>query len=411
MVINSEKHTKLEALLRTDENELSLAIKETGEANKKSQGAGYVVSGYFRLINAEPDADLGQRFSHYEKEVNMVLGQARETATYYLYGSSNVMSLQRQILGLNTTIISECESQLAYLQVLRQFGALMNTNDAVEMIDQLISNGERAKNAAYAVERELSRVEQDVRNQSNAMKALSEKIGNESQLLSNELKDLRYRLNSYDTQIEILELRIAETTEEVQQSSKVVATALVLRRVIRSVIRGVAFIRTIREHGEELDELAVLHERRSEVFEQLASKEEAMALVSGYDQNLEAIAYRSKHAAHELTNMGNAWASQGDTFRQIKNRTISENASVWILLAELDAAERDINNALQVAKIIREQMTSIPFVQEQQMTVYELYRRGRTTMRSDEWEYPDENVAVIVQSLIKKYVNRERRAV
>lgn len=409
MVSNSEEQNNLETLLITDENELSLAIEETSESNKKCQASGYVVAGYFRLILTEPPAVLGQRFIQYEKETNRILVEARNTATRYLHGSANVTSLQRQILGLNTTIISECENQLIYLRVMINLQNSLSTNEAVEMINELIVEGQKGKQAASIVERELTTVEQDVIRQKMAMNTVAVNIGEGSEHLAKELSHLRNELKNYDTQIEILELQIAEVTEQIQTAVKVYVTARVVRRVIRSVIRGIAFIRTIRERNAELDALAILHQRRGSVIDQLIIKEEAMALVSGHSQNIESITHRSRQAIHQLANMGNAWSLQEAALTRIRTITIQQDAGPRLIMTGLKYAETAINETLRLARLITQQMTSIPFVQEPEMTVSEVYSSGRTTMPSNEWEYPDDNIAVKVQALTQKY-NRERIA-
>jgi len=280
MTFTEAEQAKIQKRFSEVQNIIDEAVSYLGESNDSCQGAGYVVSGYFRCILEEPDADLGAPFVKYENEINMILSQLRWIATLYIYGHSSAIPTtptHSDIITVNLDVISYCNFYLSVLEVLRMPGMQFSTAETVEVINDISERADRGRAAALALQGRLNQHGSDLTTQSNSMRGVVDRLGGSAGLLGGEIDRYRGELDQLDVDIETKEQAIStKESEQGISSTKVVTTAILVRGIVRRIIRGVAFIRSVRETGGALrelrDALANLHRRRADVYVSIAKK-------------------------------------------------------------------------------------------------------------------------------------------
>jgi hypothetical protein len=400
------------------ENIIDQAVSYLGESNDSCQGAGYVVSGYFRSILEEPNANLGTPFSKYENQINTILGQLRWIATLYIYGHSSAIPptpTHSDIIRVNLDVISYCNFYIAVLDVLQMPGMEFSTAETVEVINEISARAAQGQVAALALQARLNQHGSDLTTQSNSMRSVVDSLGNSVGVVSGEMDRYRDKLEDLDDQIEDKEQRIStKESEQGISSTKVVATAVLVRGIVRRIIRGVAFIRSVRETGgllrELRDALANLHSRRADVYTSIAKREAALASAESYDDHIRIQGERTRQAVLYMSNMANSWGSQSAALEQLSDITVAENAGSFLLRVTLRYAETSINAVLTEARRIHQEMLNVPFYEEPVSTLPEVYLMGKSSARSTEWKYPNSEIEVIKRSLLEKYGKGQRSA-
>lgn len=411
----TEEQVKIQKRFSSVTGVLDQAILYLGESNGSCQGSGYVVSGYFRGVLEELDADLGERFRSYEREINGILAETRKVATSYIYGPPPLTPTNSHIINVNLEVISYCNFYLAVLRLLIQLGVDLPTSDAVSIMDDMYNRAVDGQKSAIAIQNTLNQYGLELTNLSRKMTDIVDRLADTVGGVGSDVKEQRHHLNHLDISIQQYEQQLAEEEGNSQISStKVVTTAVLLRGVVRRIIRGVAFIRNVRETSEEIrrlrDRLAGLHSERARVYALIAEKEEAVASAESYDEHISIQLKRTRQAVQYMGNMANSWGSQAFAIGQIRQITVNENASSVILLLALMEAQTSIEFVLAEAQRIHQEMLNVPFYEEPVLTLPEVYLMGKSSAFSTEWQYPNSEIEVIKRSLLEKYGKGERSA-
>lgn len=405
----TEELTSDERLSRIADD-FDLAILQLGTSNEKCQGSGYIVGGYFNAVIHEPNAQLGHPFLNYESQINQILGVMRGIGRLYLFGETGVRpATQSEIININVAVQSYCDFHLAVLEYLDTHGTPLSTEDTVEILNDMSHDANRGRNAALTIQNQLNEFSLNILAQSNQMRNIADGLGASAGVVSSQIEQYRRELETLDIDIDNYEQQLAtqEDTQTIQPSFKIIASATILGRVFRHIMRGIALIRSVREAGEEIqwlrDRLAQLHDRRGSVYFIIYTNQQAVAAAESYNEHVDIQGKRTRQALHYMGNMANSWGAQAAALEDLKQLTITENRGSSLLRINLNRAESSIRRVYEEASRIRREMTNVPFNEEQDLTISELYRRGTTSTGRTQLEYPNLERESVKQSLIEKY--------
>lgn len=392
-------------------DDLARAILRLGRSNKETQGAGYIVTGYFNALLHEPPAQLGHPFSSYENEINRILSEMRAIARLYVRGGLlGVLppSTRSEIINVNRAVVDYCDHFLAVLSCLIDDGVLLSTDQAVQVINDISARANEGRDAALRIQNQLNDFSLQLTTHSHQMGNVVDRLGVSAGVVRVQIDSFRRELDMLDVNIEMYEQELAQQEKKQGISAtKVMVSAVLLRGVVRRIMRGIAFVRDTREAGAEVrrlrDRLAYLHARRTTVYDSIYRKVAAVASAESYDEHSRIQTKRTRQAVHYMGNMANTWGAQAFALGEISRRTVEGDMGSTLLRINLMRAESSIRSVREEALRIHKDMTGVPFHEEQNRTLSEIYTSGISSTSRTEWEYPNVQMEVIKQSLLEKY--------